>query len=180
MELCHSDLTWQHRDMEHLVPRGQCCKNPSPHHMPPHPPRYSPAKGVWCIRCALRGSGMHCISSRSILQMISGLGVGQPVQSKDRSNLSCTAGTTAPAAPCPQPHDLPLLCSSLLPHFPAPTASSRLALVTSATLLQTGRLGTAQTCARRGFSWTRRSISLTRGWSNTATGFLQSWLMPQS
>jgi len=31
-----------------------------------------------------------------------------------------------------------------------------------------------------GFAWTRGCISLLRGWSNTATGFLERWSMPQA
>jgi len=148
---------------------------------PPHaPPQYPPGTAVQCLRCAPGESGTHSISSCSILQMISGLMVHQPVRVRDKSTLSCIAGIAALAPPCPRPQHLPLLCSSLLPPFPVPTASSCLVLITLAALLQTQHLGTAQTCARGGLAWTRGCISLPRGWSNTATGFLERWSMPQA
>ena len=34
-------------------------------------------------------------------------------------------------------------------------------------------------CARGGLDWTLRNTSLLRGWSNTGTGFLERWSMPQ-
>ena len=37
-----------------------------------------------------------------------------------------------------------------------------------------------QSCARGGLDWTLGSISLARGWSNTATGFLETWSIPQA
>jgi len=40
--------------------------------------------------------------------------------------------------------------------------------------------GSGQSCASGGLHWTLGSISLPRGWSNTGTGFLERWMMPQA
>ncbi|KAK4824758.1 hypothetical protein QYF61_018492, partial [Mycteria americana] len=44
----------------------------------------------------------------------------------------------------------------------------------------TGHMGMVQSCASGGLDWTLGSISLPRGWSNTGTGFLERWSMPQA
>jgi len=43
-----------------------------------------------------------------------------------------------------------------------------------------GCMGMVQRCTRGGLDWTLGSISLWRGWSNTGTGFLERWSMPQA
>ena len=43
-----------------------------------------------------------------------------------------------------------------------------------------GRMGMVQRCTRGGLDGTLGSISLLRGWSNTGTGFLERWSMPQA
>ena len=43
-----------------------------------------------------------------------------------------------------------------------------------------GHAGMVQSCARGGSGWTSGSTSSPRGWSDTATGFLGRWAMPQA
>jgi len=44
----------------------------------------------------------------------------------------------------------------------------------------TGHLGVVQSCVRGGLDRTLGIIYLPRGWSNTGTGFLETWLMPHA
>lgn len=48
-------------------------------------------------------------------------------------------------------------------------------LVSSDTMCRDG-----SRCIRGGLDWMPGSISLSRGWSNTETGFLERWPMPQA
>jgi len=44
----------------------------------------------------------------------------------------------------------------------------------------TGHVGMFQSCIGEALDLTLGSISLLRGWSNTGTGFLEIWSMPQA
>ena len=43
-----------------------------------------------------------------------------------------------------------------------------------------GHVQMVQGCIRGDLDWTLGSVSLPRGWSNTGTGFLEGWSMPQA